>query len=475
MRILLFSLVILFSSNIYGQKTIPSDKLLEDYDLLVSELRSKHQGLYQYVEKTVVDKKLDSLRQQAMTPMTKLAFYGLVRALIGLTNEGHTSADLPNWDMLKVGLPKSLLPLTVSFYDKELIVSQNYGKNITGLEKGARILSINGKTVDELTQDLFPLIPTDGFNETSKYEWVGNINLSLLYRLVYGKEKQFDIEIQTYGSETIQHISIPPIRYTAFKSKNALFENKNFDFSDFTFKQINDSIAYLSIPSFSDDELDYESFYRAKFQAIDSLGIKHLVLDLQDNGGGEEGNENLLYSYLNPTVIQKYSSVTMPSEVYEKNKTDEDYIMDKWTLDGPLAERGDFTLRSDYYSNLGYKAPAKDLVYDGQLYVLISGITFSGGAEMASLIKMTDRATFIGEETGGTYEGNVSGYSRTVKLPNTKISVRIPIVHYQINVSPKVRGRGIMPDHTVPQAWTDYMTENNTKLNFTLELIRNHY
>lgn len=473
MRITLYIITFLFASCIYGQKTISSDKLEEDFDYLVYELQSRHQGLYQYEEKVRVDKQLDSLRQFTSTPMTKLDFYYLVRQVIGLTNEGHTSADLPNWDMLKVGLPKSLLPLTVSFYDKELIVSQNYGDDIAGLKKGVKLLSINGKTIDELIQNLFPLLPTDGFNETSRYEWIGGINFSLLYRLVYGKVKQFELEIQEYESETVQHISIPAIRYTSFKSKNALFASKYFEYDDFSFRPINDSIAYWSIPGFGESELDYETLYQSTFRTIDSLGIKHLIIDMQGNGGGEEGNENLLYRYLNSTVIQKYRRVTMYPQSYEKNKEDSGVQVDQWKLNNNIVERGQFTLMSDYYSNLGYSKPSTDLVYGGHLYVLISGTTFSGGAEFASLIKMTDRGLFIGEETGGTYEGNVSGYSETIKLPNTKISVSIPIVHFQVNVSPEIRGRGVMPDYTVAQTWNDYLKENNAKLDFTIDLILN--
>jgi hypothetical protein len=185
----------------------------------------------------------------------------------------------------------------------------------------------------------------------------------------------------------------------------------------------------------------------------------------------EEQNENLLFSYLSNKVIQKYKQVTMLPKPYQKNKSKQGYIEDKWTFQNTIAKRGDFTLYSDYYSDLGYKKPQKELIYNGKLYVLISGRTFSGGAEFASLIKMTDRGIFIGEETGGTYEGNVSGYSEYIKLPNSKIEVKIPTVHFQINVSPEIKGRGIIPDYRVSQTWKDYLNEKNTKKEFAIKTI----
>ncbi|MEO1625065.1 MAG: S41 family peptidase, partial [Bacteroidota bacterium] len=267
-------------------------------------------------------------------------------------------------------------------------------------------------------------------------------------------------------------ISLPAIRYTSFKTKNAKLPRKSIEHRRFVFRVIEDSIAYMSVPSFGRDGFDYPSFYRSSFRSMDSLGISHLILDLQANGGGTEGNENLLFSYLTDQRVQKYREVSMLPGPYEGNKTDEDFIFDKWQSKEGRAVRGEFTLYSDYLSDLGYEKPAVADIFHGKLYVLISGATFSGGAEMSSLVKMTERGLFIGEETGGAYEGNVSGYSEEVRLPHSRILVDIPTVHFQINVRPAVRGRGVMPDKVVARYWEDYSMNRNAKLEAALALIR---
>jgi len=464
----------ILSNSIFAQSTADSysqKKFVEDFDYLITELKLQHQGLYAYVGKNETNAKIDSIRNTLETSQTKLAFYEKLRYVIGLTNEGHTSIDLPRWTMIKFGLSKSFIPLTVKLCNENLIVTQNYGKEVTGLKKGVKILTINGRKVSEILKKVYPLIPTDGFNETSKSEWVGGLNFSLLYRLVYDKEKKFKIEIHEFNKNKTQTLTIPAIRFTKFKTKNAKFASQDFDYNHFKFEQINDSIAYLSIPSFGDDHVNYEKFYQSNFKKINALHIKHLIIDIQANGGGTEGNENLLFSYLSNRITQKYNQVTMLPKPYRKNKDKEGYIEDAWKLEDTIAKRGNFTLFSDYYSDLGYKKPQKELIYSGKLYVLISGKTFSGGAEFASLIKMTNRGLFIGEETGGTYEGNVSGYSEYVKLPNSKIEVKIPTVHFQINVEPKLKGRGVIPNYEVPQTWKDYLDGRNTKKDFTIKKI----
>ncbi|MEL6660513.1 MAG: S41 family peptidase [Bacteroidota bacterium] len=467
--IIIFSLM---GSGIHGQKTCPKDKILADFDVLVQELRLQHQGLYQYTQQQEVDQTLDSVRQ-SLGAMDRLEFYQVVRYIIGLTNEGHTQVNLPRMTMVKVGLARRFLPLGVISCDRALIVSQNFGEQVKGLQKGSKLLSVNDRKIGDILDDILPLIPTDGFNQTSRYEWVGGINFSLLYTLFYGRCRYYDIAFENYADHKVHHVRIPAIRFTGFKSKRAQFPSKSFDFDKFHFEAINDSIAYLSIPSFSSGETEFEAFYASQFRQIKALGINHLILDIQANGGGTEGNENLLFSYLLDTALQKYRAVSMLPQPFLKDQNNPDYVADQWRLEDTMAYRGDFTLSSNYFSDLGYTVPDPDLVYKGKLYTLISGQTFSGGAEFASLLRMSGRSIFIGEETGGTYEGNVSGYSETVKLPYTNITVDIPTVHFQMNVTPEVRARGIMPDYTVPQSWDDYMNNDNAKLRFAVQLITN--
>jgi len=471
--ILLLTITLTAYSSIFSQKKFDSEKLLEDFDFAVKELRLQHQGFYNYEENNIADTKVSILRDEINGSMTKLEFYQLTRKLLGLMNEGHGGVALPKWTMIKTGLSKSFFPLSVRFQNKELIITQNYGENIEGLSKGVKLIAINGKTINEIMGDLMPLIPTDGFNETSRYEWIQGKTLSLLYRLVYGKSSMYEAEIIGPNDKESRLIRISAIRYTKFKSKNKKFEDKHFNYFKFTYEQVNDSIAYLSVPSFGIDSWDYPELYEKVFKKITNTNIKHLILDIQGNTGGTEGNENLLYHYLSEDKIRKYRKVTMLPKPYLKNKNDKDYIFDKWRLKNGIAERGAFTCFSDYFSDLGYSMPNKSYVYKNKLYVLISGLTFSGGAELASMIKMTERGTFIGEETGGAYEGNVSGYSQTIKLPNTKLKIDIPTVHFQIDVQPNIKGRGIIPLYEVSESWEDYINGVNSKLEFAKKLIMN--
>lgn len=473
--IILSSVFFLLFNAANGQQKIKPEKLQQDYQYLLKELRLQHQGLYEYIDEVQTDELLDSIETTLNTPITRLEFFEKLWHVLALTNEGHTSMELPKKAMVKIGLSQSFLPFTVRVMDENLILTQHYGKKKEGLKNGLRITSINGKPTQEILSELYPLIPTDGFNETSTREWIGGTNFSLLYRLHFGKTRLFDLVLEEYGQAQPIRLQIPAVRFNRFKRKNAQLQSIPMDFNRFKFEQINDSIAYLSIPSFGEDNLDYETFYRNSFRKMDSLQIQHLILDIQANGGGTEGNENLLFSYFSEEVIQKYKQVNMLEKPYLINQDDHYYREDKWAFSDSMATRGDFTLWSNYYSDLGYQHPDPEDIFQGKLYVLTSGKTFSGGAEFASMIRMTGRGIFIGEEVGGAYEGNVSGYSEYVRLPHSKIEVEIPTVHFQINVNPNQKGRGVIPDYRVPQTWEDYLKGENSKKKFAIQKISSQH
>ncbi len=466
----LFLLVCIYALPlaIEAQSKLSISKLTDDFDYLVKELRLQHNGLYNYESKPVVDKKIDSLRATINRKMTRVEFFALANATIALTNEGHTSASLPKLTRMKTGLSKSFLPLAIGFYNKEAVIGQLYGIEHPQVKRGLKVIAIDGKPISDIIAKIFPYIPTDGFNETSKYEWL-SWSFPLIYQMAYGQQNRFEVEVQEWGKTDTYMIELPAIRVTKFKKKHKKLKTKKFSFSDFNYKMLNDSVAYLNILHFSMDKVKYADFLKTQFQKIKASNIQHLVLDLQNNTGGTEGKENLLFHYLVAEPFQRYRHVSMPKKPFLKKQADKDFIADKWTLKGDTAYRGQSTLMSNYFSDLGYQMPDKDLVFTGDLYVLTGGVTFSGGAELCTMLKMQDRAIFIGEETGGTYEGNISGNDIKIELPNSKIDVYIPIMHFCLDVNPEVKGRGLMPDYPVAHSWKDFIDGENSKLNYVLE------
>ena len=310
-QLLIAGLVLFIASGALAQKNMAAKKLRRDFDFLVAELRAKHQGLYQYLPRTEVDRRLDSLRQSIGDNLSRMDFYRIVLQVVELTNEGHTEARLPPRTKLRLGWSKTFFPLALSHHDGKWIITQNFGAERPTLQKGQELLRLNGQSVDSLARSFFPYLASDGFNQTSKYEWVGSLNFALFYRLVYGPVDQFRLTVRAMDGPQTFTVELDPVRFTAYKKKNAKFPPRYFEYTRFTRRILNDSIAYLSVPSFGGRAQTFADYSRMAFSEIDSLGIQHLIIDIQDNGGGTEGNENLLFSYLTDQAIRKYRRVTM--------------------------------------------------------------------------------------------------------------------------------------------------------------------
>ena len=108
--------------------------------------------------------------------------------------------------------------------------------------------------------------------------------------------------------------------------------------------------------------------------------------------------------------------------------------------------------------------------FRGKTYVLISPVTYSGGSEFSNMMYSQDLATFVGQETGGGYFGNTSGYSKELVLPNSKIKVYIPALQFVMNVKPKLPfGRGVIPHYEVIPTFEEYINGENAPLKFVLK------
>jgi C-terminal processing protease CtpA/Prc len=123
------------------------------------------------------------------------------------------------------------------------------------------------------------------------------------------------------------------------------------------------------------------------------------------------------------------------------------------------------------HPNLALQSP-RPPIFTGRVWVLIDGGTFSTAAELCAVLRSLRRAVFVGEETGGTYEGNSSGTFAILTLPHSGVRVVVPLVRYLLAGRPAARaGRGVLPDHPVTEAAGEGQGKDRA-LQRTFELVR---
>jgi len=87
-------------------------------------------------------------------------------------------------------------------------------------------------------------------------------------------------------------------------------------------------------------------------------------------------------------------------------------------------------------------------------------------------LKSSTRTTFVGEETGGAYNGTVAGIMPSVKLPNSDIKITIGLLVVAPFHKTTLEGRGIFPDKEIVPTIVDYINGKDPELDWILEDIK---
>lgn len=225
---------------------------------------------------------------------------------------------------------------------------------------------------------------------------------------------------------------------------------------------------HLNIQSFSHRR--YTKAYRKIFKQLEKNKTENLIIDLRYNGGGSLGNSMLLMKYLLDEPVKQTSYTTIkkyPLKKYTKGNAMFRLTRVYFKLFSKKRVNGDTT-----YFTMKIK-PRKKNHYNNKIYVLTNGGSFSASCLVGAYLKETNRATFIGRETGGTIEGCNAVITAYYKLPNTKAKVRVPTFRLLHDVYTKGNtGHGIIPDYETNYTFKDLFYKKDLEMEKVMELIK---
>lgn len=420
---------------------IPAERLREDITALGDSLVRLHPGIYRYQNKVAIDKAFDSCRRAIDRPMSVPEFFKHIDHLIGQLEDGHTEcfmpADANQWLKNNAGLFPAGLWLS-GRHAYLLCSAMNF-------DAGTEILDVNGTPMSKIVNDMLGELSSDGTNLTGKYDKInrGHDPFPYLYFVLNGSQDTFRISYRTPGG-IAGTTTIPSKRFSGVECIPSMPQPSKY----LTLEYKPDGVAVLTIRTLLNEYLDRtgEKFRDFLFSSFKDIGEKHvskLIIDVRGNGGGEDTNGSLLFSYLTDRPFRYYVRLDKTS--------------------GPYFE----------HPNLAIQQPNAEH-FDGKVYILINGGTFSSTAEFAAIAKSNNRGLLIGEETGGGYYGNTSGDRVTIYLPNSKIRVNIPLTRYTLAVKHLKHGeRGVIPDVEIHPTIGDKLSGKDIQMEDALQLAGN--
>jgi C-terminal processing protease CtpA/Prc len=433
---------------------IAPEKLQQDAILLRKILEANHPSLYWYTPKDSMDIYFDEATTSITSPLTELQFRNKIAWLLAKIRCGHTTVRTSkDYTKYYSQHKRPQFPLGIKAWADTLVVVSNAIKSDTVLKRGMLITGINGFTNKAITDSIFQFIGTDGFAENFKYQ-LASFNFPLFYTLVFGlKDSNFVTYKDASGIEKTaivqnvvptqnpgrnRSVNITPFPKPTRRQQKAARKTNN---GPLTFDSTN--TAYLRLTSFSGAGL--RKLFRNSFETIQQRNATNLVIDLRENGGGNIGISANLTRYL----IQHPFSIADTVAAINRNFVYHKYIQHAWLYHALMLftskKKRDGKFHFGYLEHHVYQ-PKKDLHFNGHVYIIQGGFTFSAASMFVSHLKGQPNVTVVGEETGGGNYGNSSVFLPTVILPNTRIEITMPVYRIVNNAHYVKDGRGIFPD-----------------------------
>ena len=475
----------LLTVALLGARATPSEftraELQQDLSLLRSTLERTHPSLYRYTIQEQMDALFDEAQRGLRDGMTLLEFQRTIALPVAEIRCSHTSWDLPTSEFGAFMSTARFLPLSVQFLGERLFVRKNLSGD-PSLRVGSEILSINGSPTREVVQELFSFVPTDGQGTALKYRTLERM-FSIHYRMYVGDPPAYTLELLTEGEVAIVELAALPygeMRRNA--AQNA--DPPQDDGPPLSFTELEDGTALLVIRTFSEATLvragmDYESFLDEVFQRVDEADLQHLIVDLRDNGGGEDDFGSLLFSYLILEPTPFYAAHSFRGQDYadfEATDLAENPVFQEYArrLDPsgdlpPLTKVFEEMVRTGWdHEPVAPRGPG----FEGSLSILMNGATGSTAAEVVTMTAAHTGATLIGEEAAAAMVGCSGGLFTTLTLPHSGMSFRLPVFQYRNNVPAETPvGDCPQPDYLIIPTMEQNLAGEDPELEFALDLI----
>jgi len=492
-RLLTFLLagIVLGSCGMNSRSFSPNKKyspqqLQKDYSIYQETLEQAHPGLYWYTSKDSMDMYFAWGRQQLKDSMTEPDFRKVLNYVTAKIDCGHTSVRSSKHygrylDTVRIS---RLFPLSLKLWNDTAVVTANINRRDTLLKRGTILTSINDRPMKMIIDSLFGFLSTDGYNTTHKFQTLSNRGFfGSLYSSIFGYTRNYTIGfLDSAGNSRTTMITpfFPPPRDTTNRGQRPATrtpqpsrkERKTMRKNSVRLLKIDSAthVAMMDLNSFGRG-YGLKGFFRRSFRALDKNNISHLIIDVRNNGGGSVTNSNLLTRFITDHNFKVGDSLYAITKRKRYSKYIQDDFWNRLFMTFFTRKEKDGFYHFRYFERHYFK-PKKKNHFEGQVYILTGGNSFSATTLFASTLQHQDNVTIVGEETGGGAYGNSAWLIPDVTLPETKVRFRLPLFRLVINKNYPKTGKGVQPEVEAFPSIEAIKNAADYKLDKTMELIR---
>ena len=400
-----------------------------DLDALFYTINEVHPDMYSEVGQSELHSAIKSASDNMTDSISVEELYKIAAPIVAKIGDGHTNLFFPTYAVFKKDTKRIPVWMQVES-DRTITVDRSLDSIIP---KGAKVLKINGKTADRIVDELLPYVSgeTEHFRLSRLDDLRPFIHMSM-------PADFYEIEYVVPGTKEVRSSTFPALTPAEYKSRVPAQVKNNRSGEPYTFRI--DETAKVGIMDFRsfDNQGKMRVFADSMFTTLGEQGIRDLIIDIRQNGGGASAVGDILLRYFTPRpFIQMEKALIRITPTTQR-----------------LMRYGGDVQPGIYYNVITEDKFHKPLsrekgFYDGKVWLLTSNKTFSSAASFAWASQVFGGATLIGEEAGGM---NISfGDVLWYHLPASGITCGISYKRFWMYNADEKDIHGAIPEYQVPQ------------------------
>ncbi len=470
------------SKNYNPVKKFGPDQLQEDYQLFRNILEETHPSLYWYTSKDSIDYYFEAGKQKLNDSLTEGKFRYVLSYVLSKIRCGHTSVRASKGASKFSDRVRGMVqfPISIKAWDDTVVVTSNLSRRDSSITRGTVLKSIDGRPVETIIDSFFQHLSTDGYNTTHKFQAISNASVFRnMYAAIFGLKTRTPVEyLDSTGKLVAGNVTIyipvidsnrkrtpPTVPQLSKKDRKKLAVQAMRSF------RIDTSLnaGFMEVNSFT-KHFALRKFFRQSFREMRKENVRHLVVDMRGNGGGNVTLSNLLTKYIADKPFKIADSLYAVSNRSRYKKHFNEYFLNRLFFIFMVRQREPGRYHFKYFENKYFKPKQKNH-FSGDTYILTGGNTFSAASLFTKAVKDQPEVTVVGEETGGGAYGNTAWLIPDVTLPNTKVRFRLPLFRLVVDKN-ETKGNGILPEVEAKPTAEAIRRNEDFKMKKAIELIR---
>jgi C-terminal processing protease CtpA/Prc len=403
----------------------PAD-LLSDFEGWLAAMRALNPALELRADMPALARVAAEIRTSLRQPLSRRAAWARFALLNPHLGDGHSGVFMPNYrGALQAHLSGGgrVLPVDVRFgRDGSLRVFAGMTA-AKGVQRGDRLLGINGRPVAELLEQMLQRAPGDSVQQ--QRAWVAR-RFAALYWHLYGDTREYDLLLQPEGA------ACPRASRLDGATTLPMALQPNPPAADVLSWRLIGDVGYLRVDSFDADfQGALADMARQAFARFTQARVRAVVIDVRENGGGDDPPwQQSLMEHIASRPYAQLSSYAV--RVTQENARPGESIGE---------------VRHVAYDKRFTPTPDNPLRFTGPVYILVGPYSYSSAIQFAVAAQDFGAARIAGEETGGL--ACQTGKTRSVAMPRTGLAAVAPSIAF---TRPSGEGcrHGVLPDVPVP-------------------------